>query len=50
MASRSRKNYSSPPGGGSSAVAGDIKEAVGTVLATFSGPSTTALAQGQVAA
>ena len=48
MATRSRKNSSSPPAGGSP-VKGNIKEAVGTVLATFAGPSTAALAQSDVA-
>ena len=43
MATRIRKN-SSPPAGGSPSK-GNLREAVGTVLAAFSGPSTAALAQ-----
>ena len=43
MATRNRKT--SPPGSGRPAA---IKESVGTVLATFTGPSTAALAQGDV--
>jgi len=47
MATRSRKNSSPPPAGGSP-VKGNIREAVGTVLATVSGPSTAAPVQADV--
>ena len=49
MATRSRKNSS--PDTSRNSPAGDtpIREAVGTVLATFSGPSTKTLRQGEVA-
>jgi catalase len=48
MATRIRKNSSPLPAGGSPGK-GHLREAVGTVLATFSGPSTAALAQSDVA-